>query len=244
MNKATLFLLTLNLGAKLIATALFRNMSIDKFLVKVKAMLQAMINHPIPNLSPDTNTVDTEIKALETLVIDFKNLEQQMKAKTQAIKKQRRKVKDIFVDPWRLAVQLFANGDIEEVKKRGYGAKGIDDQKADPSVTTENSKPVFTETDLNTPLQFTFTVRNSKSGDIALPEDTDRCEVYESFGPAVPKGIKDMKLVGTTIRSKFTSHYTEDQVGLDVYYACRYIGKPSASVDSSELSSILKSKVV
>ena len=237
-------LMAVNLNPKTIVTVLFKGLTFAEFLVKVKAMAQTLVTNSglFPTLNPAPSSFQTEVNNLDTMETKEKNLIQQLKANTEAKKKQKKKVNDIAV-AYATQIQNTTGVTVENIKKVGFGVKGVDDLQAPDEVLVSNSKPTIEEIDQNRHQEHTLTIHNDVTGKIGLPADAKHVDVYEFFGGAQPPtDIKKMTYLGTASRGKFTNHFLPDQVGQVVWYIVVYVPKKKGAV--AEISKAVSATVL
>ena len=237
-------LMAVNLNPKTIVTVLFKGLTFAEFLVKVKSMAQALVTYTglFPTLNPTPANFQTEVNTLDTLETKEKNLVQQLKANTEAKNKQKKKVNDIAVN-YASQIQNTTGVTVENIKKVGFGVKGVDDQQAPDEVKVANSKPTIEEIDQNRKLEHTLTIHNDITGKIGLPNDAKHADVYEFFGGAQPPvDIKKMTYLGAATRGKYTNHFLPDQVGQLVWYIVVYVPKKKGGVP--EISNAVSATVL
>ena len=126
-------LMAMNVSPKIIVTALLSGMAISDFLIRAKSMAKALLTYGptlFPNLDPPVADFDNAVKALDTLETNEKNLLQQLKSNTEAKIKQKRWWNGIAVDNYCKEIQTTAGVTVDNIKKVGFGIKGVDDLKA------------------------------------------------------------------------------------------------------------------
>jgi hypothetical protein len=234
-----------NLDPKTEVTANLDGLTKPQFVVKAGGIAQAAIDNSTiapTSLDPAPAVLKAEVQNMSTLMVTKENILQQLKQNTGLINKSERKIKDYIIDGWLPEVQKYVT-DPEDIKLLGLGIKNVDDGHSDSLATILNSRPENSDFEYRH-LEHILTFRNSLTGLIALPDDVKDMDVYEYIGTTAPTSLKQMTYLGRASRGKFTVHFTEDQVGLTVWYVAVYIGKKSADAESSELSGKVRANVV
>jgi len=231
---------------KLILTANLKGLSELKFKRKARVMAQSQIDEPtfVPGLNPPGTVVIGKIDDLEALYDTRGLLQAQMKANTGKIKDSEDEIRDIITDLWMPQTQKAIGRDEGKAKRLGYGIKGVDDGHSDQHTwTTDNSFPIIISIDKNVQMQHTLYIHNNRSGEIVLPDDASRIDVYEWIGDDEPPyDLLKLSFLGVAKGGKFINHFEADQFEKHVWYVVVYVskktGKPCGHLDAQKATII------
>ena len=224
--------MTLEQIKKLIITANLSNLTKDEFFEKVLSMIQAEIGNStiVPNILPTPAAVKAKYDEAKDLILQNDLLLQQQKSNTGKLKLLMKDIKNDIISKWSNQVQNTPGITKELAALLGFGSKGFDDGHSEPKFGIANSFPEITKVDASLHLQHTLTMRNNMTGKIGKPYDVKGTDVFMFIGTEEPKDFrKSATYLGKAERGKYTVTFTEDQVGLTVWYYAVYVGKKAGN---------------
>lgn len=152
------------------------------------------------------------------------------------------KIDGIFVDKWAKQIQGVTDITVEQIKLLKFAAKGVYDGHSEPEYNVTNSHPIIGKIDLNSHLVHGLSIRNNKTGKIGVLDDAQGTEVYYFIGADKPKDPSKMSYLGRAKRGKYIVHFTEDQVGMTVWYYVVYLPRKADVV--AEIGTMVSAIIV
>ena len=232
------------LEKKLIVTAPLEDKAEADLRARFKEIIAGQTAHAlyVPGLNPTAAAVHTKDQALDVLYANRDSLTAQQKANTEKIIAKIAEIKNDIVSNWCPQTQAAPDITTDRVKELALGIKGEDNMQSESEVSVTNSKPIFSDIDINRHLEHTLTVKNSTTGKIGIPDDAKRVDIYMFIGVTAPVDISNMKYIGSSARGKYTNHFSRTELGLVVWYIAVYVPKKKGA--SVEISAPQKGTVV
>lgn len=229
---------------KLIVTALLAGLPEGDQRNRLKKLIKAMLDFPtyVAGLSPTADAVNDKDVILDGLFAKRESLNAEQKSNTEDIITLMTEMCDDVTYHWGPQTQIAPGITVAKIKELGFGIKGEDNLESESAVSVTNSKPIFSDVDLNRHLEHTLTLRCSMTGKIGIPDDAKRVDIYILMGNTAPIDLSNMHYLGSCVRGKFTSHFAATELGQTVWYIAVYVPKKAGT--SVELSDVQKSEVV
>ena len=229
---------------KVIVTALLAGLPEAEQRARLKKLIKAMIDFPtyVAGLAPTADEVNDKDVILDGYFAKRESLNAQQKSNTEDIITLMTEMCDDVTYKWCPQTQAATGITVAKIKELGLGIKGEDNLESESAVSVTNSKPIFSDVDMNRHLEHTLTIRNSMTGKIGIPDDAKRVDIYILMGNTAPVDLSNMKYLGSSSRGKFTSHFAASELGQTVWYIAVYVPKKKGT--SVELSDVKKSSVI
>jgi hypothetical protein len=224
----------MSLIKKFILTALLANISEALFRSRTRKIVKEQKDSPATGLSPTPDEGQTVVDNLDAAYLERDQLQDQLLKKTEDINKLKLQLNDMIIYDWMPTVQKFCAGDVAKAKAYGFGVKGEYDGEEPSPVSVKTSFPSIVNISGYMHQQVTLEIVNSVSQEIVLPDDAKSIDIYEFIGDTLPTGDyrKTMHYVGQASRGKYTAHFTDEEVGKNVWLLAAYMPKNQADANN------------
>jgi hypothetical protein len=199
------------------------------FILRVFVLTKAATDNPLiaPDLDPTPLIMTGKATSLDTMVKERAVLEEALAAKTVKINELKAEITNDINNSWAPEAQKAVAGDIEKATLLAWHIKGVITGESKVVVgMAADSHPVINYIDNTNHLEHKVSIVNNITGNVAVPKDASRTEVYMQIGGTTPPDdISKMNHIGPARIGKLINTFDIADLGKIVYYMVVYINR-------------------